>query len=233
MLYTKEAVQANLRNREGKRVFYLGKGDQLTSDAKDFLTRERIPILPAQQARPAQYRLACGGVMEEKPEHMTHLNGELLVPKTHPRIAFRGAIDRLEAQLLLCQSVADSWAYPRLQEALDLSRELIRCDVLETPLPEKKLDGMDAGELRSRSHRPQDYYGQPHFMPDGKDSPLLLQINLARCAARSAELAGVDAFTDREGNPTRVDILQALNRLSSYLYIIMIQLKAKQSKMDN
>ena len=27
MLYSLEAVRANLRNRDGKRVFYLGKGD--------------------------------------------------------------------------------------------------------------------------------------------------------------------------------------------------------------
>ena len=31
MLYNEEAVRANIRNRDGKRVFYLGKGDQLTS----------------------------------------------------------------------------------------------------------------------------------------------------------------------------------------------------------
>ena len=216
MLYTRQSAQENLRNRDGKRVFYLGKSDQLTNDARDWLTRERIAILPAQQAKPEAYRLLGGGQMTEKPEHMTHLNGQVLVPKTHPRIAFRGAMDLLEAQLLLCGQ----------QEALDLARMLIRCDVLEEPVPEMKLGGMDGAALRSRSHRPQDYYGQPHFMPAITDSPRLLQLNLARAVARQAELAAVHAFTDREGNPTRPDILQALNRLSSYLYILMIELKA-------
>ena len=107
MLYTKQSVRENLRNRDGKRVFYLGKGDQLTSDARDFLSRERIPILPAEQARQEAYRLLAGGMVTEKPEHMTHLKAQVLVPKTHPRIAFRGGIDALEAQLLLCQSCAD------------------------------------------------------------------------------------------------------------------------------
>ena len=50
MLYSKDAVRDNIRNRDGKRVFYLSKGDQLTSDARDFLTRERIEILPASDA---------------------------------------------------------------------------------------------------------------------------------------------------------------------------------------
>ena len=106
MLYSKEAVRDNIRNRDGKRVFYLGKGDQLTSDARDYLTRERIEILPASEAKPERYRLLNGGYMESKPEHMTHLNAEVLVEKTHPRIRFRGAGDTLEAELLLCCATA-------------------------------------------------------------------------------------------------------------------------------
>ena len=51
MLYTLQHVKDNIRNREGKRVFYLGKADQLTSEAKDYLTRERIEILPGQAAK--------------------------------------------------------------------------------------------------------------------------------------------------------------------------------------
>ena len=86
MLYNEESVRENLRNRDGKRVFYLGKGDQLTSSARDFLSRERIEILSAEQAKQSQYELLTGGYLEEKPEHMTHLNSQYLVPKTHPRI---------------------------------------------------------------------------------------------------------------------------------------------------
>ena len=47
MLYTEEMVRMNIRNREGKRVFYLGKGDTLTPGARDWLNRERISVLPA------------------------------------------------------------------------------------------------------------------------------------------------------------------------------------------
>ena len=106
MLFTEEAVRANIRNRQGKRVFYQGKGDTLTSGARDWLRRERIEILPAEEARPDRYSLPGGGYVEEKPEHMTHLNAEMLVPKTHPRILFRGAMDTLEAELILAQLVA-------------------------------------------------------------------------------------------------------------------------------
>ena len=71
MLYNEESVRANIRNREGKRVFYLGKGDQLTSAARDWLSRERIEIRPGEQAKQDRYRLVSGGYLEEKPEHMT------------------------------------------------------------------------------------------------------------------------------------------------------------------
>ena len=228
MLYTEQNVRDNIRNRAGKRVFYLGKGDQLTAGARDFLTRERIEILPAEQAKPKEYRLLGGGIVTEKPEHMTHLNGDVLVHKTHPRIAFRGAVDTLETELMLCQLMVEPDIRKDLEEILALARRLIRCDVLDEPVPEGKLCGLTEEEQRSRSHRPQDFYGQPHFMPEYADGVAMLQLSRARCAARDAELKAVAAFSDREGNPTRVDILRAMNRMSSMLYILMIRLKKEK-----
>lgn len=226
MLWDEQAVRANIRNRDGKRVYYLGKGDQLTSTARDFLRRERIEILPGSQARPERYRLLSGGYAEEKPEHMTHLNGEVLVPKTHPRVRFRGKMDTLEAELILCQLVPGA-PEGALGEILDLSRKILRCDVLEEPLRQDTLCGLTQAEQRERSHMPQDYYGQPHFMPQASDGSVIAGLNRARCFAREAELAAVEAFSDREGNLLREDIPKALNRMSSMLYLLMIQEKAK------
>lgn len=226
MLWDEQAVRANIRNRDGKRVYYLDKGDQLTSTARDFLRRERIEILPGSQARPERYRLLSGGYAEEKPEHMTHLNGEVLVPKTHPRIRFRGKMDTLEAELILCQLVPGA-PEGALGEILDLSRKILRCDVLEEPLRQDTLCGLTQEEQRGRSHMPQDYYGQPHFMPQASDGSVIAGLNRARCFAREAELAAVEAFSNRDGNLIREDIPKALNRMSSMLYLLMIQEKAK------
>ena len=217
MLYDEKAVRDNIRNRQGKRVFILGKNDTLTPSARDYLHRERIEILPPEEAKPQVWKLLNGGYCQEKPEAMTHLNGDTLVPKNHPRIRFRGAVDTLEAELLLCGSA--------VSEVLNLTRRLIRCDVLNEPVGDITLCGLTEAEQRRRSHFPQDYYGIPHFMPDFSDSPALLRLNRARCAARTAELAAVDAFTDADGIPTRPDILQALNRISSMLYLLMLQEK--------
>ena len=162
--------------------------------------------------------------MEEKPEHMTHLNGEFLVEKTHPRIVLRGAVDMLEAELLLCAAKAEGDIRHQLDEALSYIRTLLRNEVLEEPVTLETLGGMDEQTLRERSHRPQEFYGQPHFMPMPDDGKLLLQVNRARCAARAAELRAVAAFPSG-----REDLLRALNRLSSFLYLIMIQLKTIHS----
>ena len=226
MLYSQEAVRAGIRNRQGKRVFYLGKGDQLTSTARDYLQRERIEILPAEQAKPDRYRLLGGGYMEDKPEHMTHLNAQTLVVKNHPRILFRGKLDTLEAELVLCQLKTPELA-SQLGEILALAREIMGCDVLEKPLKWETLCGLTEAEQRKRSHFPQEYYGQPHFMPQHTDGETIAWLNRVRCAARETELAAVTAFQDAEGVPTRVDILRALNRMSSMIYILMIEMKAQ------
>ena len=64
-------------------------------------------------------------------------------------------------------------------------------------------------------------------MPACTDGQAILQLNLARTAARNAELAAAHAFTSHDGSCARPDLLQALNRMSSMLYILMIRLKQK------
>ena len=225
MLWTETAVRENLRNRDGKRVFYLADGDRLTPGARDWLTRERVEVLNAAQARPEVFRLLNGATVLEKPEEMTHLRSDVLVPKNHPRIKFRGAMDSLEAELLLCQLNHPNTA-KAVGEILALARRIIRCEVLEEPLEERKLCGLTEQEQRERSHRPQDFFGIPHFMPAESDGAAVLSLNKCRCMARNAELAAVDAFLDRDGSARRPDILRALNRMSSMLYVLMCMCKS-------
>lgn len=229
MLYTEEMVRENLRNRQGKRVFCLGREDRLTPGARDYLTRERIEILPPEQMKPARYSLENGGYLEEKPEDMTHLNGEILVSKRHPRIAFRGALDTLEAELILAALAAEPPIREQVEQVLALARRVMRCDVLNEPLPESRLCGLTEEEQRAHSQFPQTYYAQPHFMPGPGDGYAMARLNRARCAAREAELRAVAAFDGREGNPDRGDMIRCLNRMSSMLYILMIRLKAAGS----
>ena len=124
--------------------------------------------------------------------------------------------------------VAPSSAVPaeKLEPGLEFVRKLLRCEVLEESLPEGNLLGLSEAQLRKHSHFPQEYYGQPHFAPSARDGSAIAWLNRARCAAREAELAAVEAFTDREGIPTRPDLLRGMNRVSSGLYLLMIRQKA-------
>lgn len=214
----------------------VGRDQKLTPGARDWLAAHKIQaVFPAGREDPAaptsaKYRTLFGATLNEKPEHMTHLKGNILVRKDHPRIAFRGMIDALEGELMLAQQA--SREYPalvkELGEALDLVRRLIRCDVLDEPVGELRLCGYDAGQLREYSHYPDKYLGQPHFLPAYTDGPALLAVNKVRTLVRQTELSAYAAFKDVEGNVTRGDIILALNRLSSLMWIMMIKLKAGQ-----
>lgn len=168
-----------------------------------------------------------------KPEHMTHLNAKMLVRKDHPRIAFRGFIDLMEAEILLAQTQISLLKEPRYQrviadlgELLNFVRGLIRADVLGESVGFQGLCGYSADDLREHSHHPEKYYGQPHFMPAVTDDPAIIFLNHVRAVVRQAELAGYRAFKDYDGSVTRPDIILAMNRLSSLLWIMMIKLKA-------
>lgn len=214
----------------------VGRDQKLTPGARDWLAAHKIQaVFPAGREDPAaptsaKYRTLFGATLNEKPEHMTHLKGNILVRKDHPRIAFRGMVDALEGELMLAQQA--SREYPalvkELGEALDLVRRLIRCDVLDEPVGELRLCGYDAGQLREYSHYPDKYLGQPHFLPAYTDGPALLAVNKVRTLVRQTELSAYAAFKDVEGNVTRGDIILALNRLSSLMWIMMIKLKAGQ-----
>ncbi len=233
MLYNETSVKANIRNRDGKRVFFLGGKDTLTPSARDWLRQQRIEILPLSDAPITRYQLTDGKVLTTKPEHLTHLRGNILISKTHPIVAFRGAMDTLQAELLLAQLAVDTDTAGKIEEILTLARNILRWEVMEEPAQMDLLCGLTQEQLRQHSHRPQDFYGQPHFMPSYADGAAILQLNRARCAARNAELAAAHAFADATGGCLRSDILQLLNRMSSMLYILMIRLKASKTKGDH
>lgn len=224
-VFTEETARANIRVRDGRRVFYLDSRDHLTPAARDWLRRDGVEILPAAMAKPGEYTTLFGAKLTEKPEHMTHLRPTVLVSKDHPRIAFRGMVDALEAELLLCAKEAGQPLRQQLTEILEFVRTLIRCDVLEEPVGEFCLCGMTPETLREHSHFPQKYYDQPHFMPSAEDSKILLSLNRLRTLVRQTELAAYRAFRTVDGDVARQDMILALNRLSSLVWILMIRQK--------
>ena len=154
-----------------------------------------------------------------------YVDRSLIVPKTHPRIAFRGGIDTLEAELLLCAQAADGPLRQTLCAMLDFVRSLIRADVLDEPVQTVRFLGLDDDGLREHSHHPEREEGQPHFLPAPDDPPILLRLNRLRTAVRQTELLACHAFSRPDGTLARPDLVKALNRLSSLCWILMIRVK--------
>ena len=222
MLWCLENVRDNIRTRQGRRVFFLGEGDTLTSSARDYLTEERIPIVPAAQAKITRYRGLDGCYYEEKPEHMTQLTGEVLVPKTHPRIRFRGSLDSLESRILLL-ALEEPELQAQCGELLDFVRQILKSEVLEEPFRVDRLLGMTLDQVRTYSQLPQQYLGIPHFMPGPRHGLRVARLNGLRTQVRQTELEAARAFP--EG---REDIIRGLNRLSSAVYILMLKCVQQQ-----
>lgn len=167
-----------------------------------------------------------GALYMEKPEHMTHLYGNVLVPKNHPRILFRGKLDSLQSLVVLDQAIiAEDGGSQRLIDdlgnILGILREMMRCDVLEEEFKNEYIIGLNHAQLRERSHDPMKFYHiKQMVLPDYTMGKHYALINQLRTAVRETEEAAVTAF--QQGTKyTRKDIVEELNRMSSALHIMM------------
>lgn len=167
-----------------------------------------------------------GGLYADKPEHMTHLFGNRLVDKNHPRIVYRGKLDKLQADLVLTQAVIAKNENSRvllddLDDILRILRELMRCEVLDEPFTNETIIGLNHKELREHSHNPQKFYNIEYMLlPEYSMGETYALLNMIRAEIREVELVAVDAF--KVGRKmTRSDIIEELNRLSSALHIMM------------
>lgn len=211
---------------------HVEEGTFVTPTAKEYLKERGIGLVAAKAALPASMsytpiiqkgnatyiNAATGQGYEKKPEDMTHLRGNLLVPKSHPRIALRGRLDTLQAQLLLLEARhADRKQFcADLENVLAYIRAILAAEVKEEPLDQVPLLGLGQEELRRMSHQVKEYFGINHPIPDASMGQCALELNFLRTQAREAELYAACAF--EEGDP--LGVIQHLNRLSSGIYIL-------------
>jgi len=157
----------------------------------------------------------------EKPEHMTHLDDRTLVPKTHPRICLRGKLDSLEALLLQMQLLAQQEGRAGTAQALgeihSLAQRVLAAEVKGGPLGPFTLMGLDSAALRARSHV------DAHPVPRLELGGLCLALNFLRTQVRETELAAAQAFVPPNGPVERPDLLEALNRMSSAVYLLFMK----------
>ncbi|EFD1373892.1 ethanolamine utilization cob(I)yrinic acid a,c-diamide adenosyltransferase EutT [Escherichia coli] len=99
---------------------------------------------------------------------------------------------------------------------------------LGEPLGCQAIVGLSDEDLHRLSHQPLRYLDHDHLVPEashGRDAALL---NLLRTKVRETETVAAQVFITRSFEVLRPDILQALNRLSSTVYVMMILSVTKQ-----
>ena len=213
-------------------------GAVLTPAAKDFIRENNITLIygsasssgsftvtpiPKENGRTVFYDATSGQKLYEKKENYTHLRENLLVPKTHPRIALRGELDSLMAEIIETQLTADAAGdcglISDLEELLDFTKKIMAAEVKDSPLGQLRLLGLSSAELRYQSQNVREVFSIDHPVPSYKQGAVCGALNKLRTSVRRAELAAVRAFPDGE----RMDIIEALNRLSSGIYILYVR----------
>ncbi|QEK12643.1 cobalamin adenosyltransferase [Crassaminicella thermophila] len=169
-----------------------------------------------------------GGTFEKKPEYMTQIYGNKLVYKDNNRIIFRGKLDSFQSQILELQVYVHSKKIDKLikelDEILNFTRKILRAEVLNEELNEMRVLELDEQQLRDMSHNPKKYFGIDHILPNYKMGGIIIKLNSLRSSVREVEISAIKAF--RKEEIQRLDIIKALNRLSSAIYIMMCKFKA-------
>jgi ethanolamine utilization cobalamin adenosyltransferase len=244
---TEETLRARHAGRDGRTV-RVDPGAYLTQTARDYIREHGLEVI-YQESGVCQdtdaWRLPGnpedgftdekGNSYRKKPEQLTHLRGRLLVSKDHPRIAFRGMMDGLQAKILetqiaACRSGRRDVA-EALEEFLDFARRLLAAEVKEAPFGAPRLLGLEDEDLREASHDPQKHCGARHVFPSYRMGETVVALNALRAFAREAELCAVRAFAADRGDTARPDIVRALNRFSSAVYVMICRMASGERFM--
>lgn len=242
MILTESELRARW-HRDKPSVVTVPAGSVLTPSARDFLSEHNIQLCiesgvavdtgknAMATARPAAQSSRKNAA---KPEHMTHLFGQQLVAKTHPVIAWRGQMDLfdcalVETQVRLAASGEDELV-KSLEEILRFAQRMMAAQVRQEPFQFTELCGWTAEQIHDMSHYPDRYFGIPHTAMDYRDGPVVARLNFLRAKVREVELAAGRAFIDENGKCKRPDIVQALNRLSSLLYVLLCRERAGRTQ---
>lgn len=177
---------------------------------------------------PEKYVDVHGLPLADKPDYMTQLRGNVLVSKNDPRITLRGRLDSLAARVMEVQCIAaeagERGVTEDLQDIRDRVFAILSGEVTGRPVGPADLFGMDEERIHDASHHPHLYYGIGHRRADYKMGRCCVAVNSLRAESREVELAAVHVFV-HDGAVERPDLLRALNRLSSALYVVMCRIQ--------
>lgn len=226
-------------SRDRSECYYVDDDVILTPAAMDFVREHGITLchreqkpskgmpmtqIPTRNGKPVFMDAETGRELDSKGECMTHLRGNLLVPKVHPQIELRGQLDSLMARIMEVQLVAQEQGSEQvasdLDELLCFARMILASEVKDTPLDAITMLGMDSEQLRYSSQHVKKVFGIDHPLPNYQMGKLCVGLNSLRTQVREVELCAARAFY-RGGSFSRPDIIEGLNRMSSCVYIIL------------
>nr|WP_320026626.1 cobalamin adenosyltransferase [uncultured Acetobacterium sp.] len=199
-------------------------------DETEALPKTKVMETAATMAakKTGRFTLESGGYLDDKPEYMTQVYGNLLVNKDHKRIKLRGEIDVLMGEIMKVQIRAKALERNSLivdlQEVFDYIGKLSRSEILNEPLSTSTILGFNEQEIRAMSHNPKKYFNHEHLFNityELGEIPILL--NSLRALIRRTEVACYEAFKQADGTVARGDLMQGYNRLSSIMYIIIFR----------
>ena len=184
------------------------------------------PLTGSEQRHAANCQL-CGQEVKYKPDALTHLDSHTLAPKNDPRIKLRGKLDTAIAYAVWAQaeldererqSVMANW----LADIRSSLGNVLRAEVTNELLAPVRMGDLDEEAIHRLSHDPLRYFGHDHIVPEATQGTTIARLNLLRAHIREAEVAAADVYIDRDFNVLRPDLMQALNRLSSAVYVVML-----------
>lgn len=240
-ILTEAMLRNELNNKEIKN--YIVDSDTIiTPSAKQYLKERRIeltikgkegseekPIIKNEYKENLSQKFIAvlgGGYFDKKPEYMTHLYGNKLVFKDHPHIILRGKLDSLQSKIMEVQVSLSKNEKKKiikdLDEMLGLCRNIMKAEVLKEPLGEIKVLGLDEKSMRAITHNPKKNFNTGHILPSWEMGETMILLNALRSTVRETEIACITAFKSEDG-VSRPDIIKAMNRLSSCVYIIMLR----------
>ncbi len=231
------------------KVYYVPDQKILSPAAKEYLSQKKVKVvyidkeevsseeMPSEEEPRKTYEdYETGAIYIEKPEAMTQIIDNQLVYKNHPRIVFRGKMDSLQAFIIATQAEIyskDSLSslLKDLDEVLSVSNSILRAEVLEEVMPDMKILGLTADEVRERSHYPEKFFHIKQMtLPHYKMGLIYARLNQIRTMVREAEVLAVQAIDIRR-EPWGARIVLTLNRLSSVMHMMMcMYLANKYSK---
>ncbi|GGY02320.1 ethanolamine utilization cob(I)yrinic acid a,c-diamide adenosyltransferase EutT [Paludibacterium paludis] len=189
--------------------------------------RHAVHALTGRDRRTESCCQLCRQPVARKTEALTHLNADTLVAKNHPRIAFRGKLDSAIAQAVWAQAEWEERRAPAplahyLADIRSALGNVLRAEVCGEAMPPIAMGDADDARLHELSHRPLALLGHDHIVPSVEHGADVARLNLLRTTIRECETAAAGLFLDADFQVSRPDILQALNRLSSAVYVLML-----------